>query len=70
MGVGKFVAESKELNQSSWKLIHFRIYHGINMGTFPGTYHRCMVVGGLGLLVELGTVLGDKSEMLVCELEV
>ena len=40
------------------------------LGTFPGTYHRCMVVGGLGLLVELGTVMGDKSEMLVCELEV
>ena len=40
------------------------------LGTFPGTYHRCMVVGGLGLLVELGTVVGDKSEMLVCELEV
>ena len=40
------------------------------LGTFPGTYHHCMVVGGLGLLVELGTVLGDIYEVLVCELEV
>ena len=40
------------------------------LGTFPGTHHRCMVVGELGLLVELGTVVGNKSEMLVCELEV
>ena len=32
------------------------------LGTFPGTYHHCMVFGGLGMLVELGTVL--------CELEV
>ena len=38
-------------------------------GAFPGTHHYCIVVGGSGLLVELGTVL-ENTEMLVCKLGV
>ena len=40
------------------------------LGAFPGIQHHRMEVGGSGLLVELGTVLGHKSDMLVCKLEV
>ena len=39
------------------------------LGAFPRAHHCCIVVGGLGLLVELGTVL-ENTEMLARKLGV
>ena len=39
------------------------------LGAFPRAHHCCIVVGGLGLLVELGTVL-ENIEMLARKLGV
>ena len=42
---------------------------GAVLGAVPEAHHYCIVVGGLGLLVELGTVLRN-TDMLVHKLGV